>query len=304
MSGDSLDSDLLTVTVCNYWLKQFNIIERHLDESGRQAADAIHDLRVAARRCQSVAEACKPYLPAGWTRPIGQVLKPLRKACDQVRDTEVLLDWLTSLPEPQLVTAGLLNALRQQHADALLDLNKTIIKKKLKSQIHSLCNDILNKSAQTEPGTYQLEDTAAALLTARMAQITIYHHSVDRASGPDAVAKELHQLRIAGKQFRYVLEMLQPALNNSAGVLLERFIHFQDSLGALHDRLRFSMMLKTLAENSTLLKTMPEQIFTSLDNELARQKQLCWQDFHQLWKDMTAAQLTRDILLTLTRPGG
>lgn len=304
MSDDRPANILLTETVCNYWLKHLGNIERLLVDSGRQTKDAVHDLRVAARRCQSTAEACKPFLPAGWTRRICQVLKPLRKACDQVRDTEVLLDWLISLPDPQLITAGLLDALRKQQANDFDEMNRTMTKKKLKRQIHSLSVDILNLSAQAGPDIYQLDDVSAALLTACMAQITIYHHTIDFASNPDAVSKELHQLRIAGKQFRYVLEMLQPALNDTSQALLENFIRFQDSLGALHDRLRFSLMLKALAASLSLQKTMPELLFTALENELSRQKQLCWQDFHQLWKGMAAAQMTRDIYKILSVTGG
>jgi len=304
MNDNRSDKFLLTETVCNYWLKQLNSIERHLGELDNRAVNTVHDLRVAARRCQSTAEVGKPFLPDGWAKRICQILKPLRKACDQVRDMEVLLDWLTSLPEPQLITAGLLDVLRRQYEIAWQNLNKTLSRKNLRCQIHELAIDIQSLIIKSEPEGFQLEDVSAALLTACMAQITTYHHTIDFAASPDAVPKELHELRIAGKQFRYVLEMLQPALNDSSKALLENFIRFQDSLGALHDRLRFSEMLEDLAESPSLQKNIPELIFTALNNELSRQKQLCWQDFHQLWKGMTAVQMIHDIFSILSLTGG
>jgi CHAD domain-containing protein len=289
-------------SVRRFWLGQLSSIEEHLaallqpsagEYAARERVDAhVHDLRVAARRCQSVALAFKPYLPGRWPKEIFRTLKPLRKACDQVRDLDVLLDWLTSLQQPNLITAGLIDCLHKNRALAMRNLCDFLGDGSCKKSIHQLAGLLQKPLKKTDWSEYRLVDLAPAVLMARLAEITIFHAKIDQAGNPDAVEKYLHRLRIAGKDFRYTLEMLQPALNEKSQVLRNQFNQFQDSLGALHDRMRYAEMLSALAEANQL----PKEVFLGLDSELSREKQLGWQSFFTQWQTMTTRNLAVLIL--------
>lgn len=88
-----------------YWM------ERALKEleSVREAPepDAVHDLRVAIRRCRSVASVMEEVDPdAAWPdmRKLG---KKLFRQLGELRDTQVLEEWTRSLgPESDVVESG------------------------------------------------------------------------------------------------------------------------------------------------------------------------------------------------------
>lgn len=50
-----------------------------------------------------------------------------------------------------------------------------------------------------------------------------------------AAVQELHDMRIAAKRLRYVLELAAPALGNGASVAAKRARELQDLLGEIHD---------------------------------------------------------------------
>jgi len=258
--------------------------------------ELVHDLRVAARRCQSVAIALAPYLPDNWPRKISRTLKPLRKACDQVRDLDVLQVWLTGLGQPKLITAGLLEGMRNRREAAMRQMTDTLGHHACRKQLRQLVvflQEPLKKSARPN---YRLIDIAAAVLTARAAEITVFHQTIDQAVNPDAAQSDLHRLRIAGKDFRYTLEMLQSSLNDNSQIIKNQFTQFQDSLGALHDRIRFAQLLYELAEENQL----PQDVLIGLDSELSREKQTGWQAFFDQWQKMTPWHLTDLILMSIT----
>lgn len=289
----------------SYWLNQLAIIDRQITDlaamntsgSARtgQSAEWVHDLRVAARRCQSIAIALRPYLPDLWTKSIDQTIKPLRQACDKVRDLDVLLDWLIRLPQPQLITAGLLDALRHERAKAAQNLADAFSEQSLAKGIRRLTAFFRKSDLNANDLYYRLADIAAAVLTVRAAEITVFQQQIDSGARPDSVAKELHRLRIAGKNFRYALEMLQPALQDASQILRDRMSLFQDSLGAIHDRLRFNVLLQQIAEQYQL----PPEILLGLGNELSREMQIGWQTFMSQWQSMTPRSMAEMILLTV-----
>src|SRR4051812_251651 len=58
----------------------------------RDAADAVHKMRVAVRRLRSALTTFAPLVPAGVARPLGKELKWLAGVLGDARDAEVLRD--------------------------------------------------------------------------------------------------------------------------------------------------------------------------------------------------------------------
>jgi CHAD domain-containing protein len=76
-----------------------------------------------------------------------------------------------------------------------------------------------------------LDDALRRIAETRLAEV----HSFERAvQDPDAV-EQLHDMRIAAKRLRYVLEMSEPVLGETAKVGAKRAKKLQDVLGEIHD---------------------------------------------------------------------
>ena len=268
-----------------------------LFRSVRRITDAVHDLRVAVRRAQSASRAMNGFIPAKWPAKVSTALKPLRKSCDLVRDLDVLRDWLKTQPLAHLATAGLLDVLQREHdrsfADLLLTLKDTDSLKKTGQLI-----DYLEK--QENPGemgqAYRVRDVAAPVLLTRAAAITVFQDVLGGSGDRETIDAALHKLRIAGKEFRYALEMLAPALSEESRQLREHFSLFQDSLGGLHDRIRFEELLDDLSRRSNL----PDEVFAGLRNELNGQRMALWQAFSDQWQSMTPQWFNRQVLKSVT----
>src|SRR5438445_6734355 len=96
--------------------RQFGIghwMERVLaecDKAGRNfAADPVHDLRVALRRCRSLADGMRFIDPApGWKR-MRRAGKPLFTALRELLDTQVLQEWVERIaPMDDLSTSEMI----------------------------------------------------------------------------------------------------------------------------------------------------------------------------------------------------
>ena len=76
-----------------------------------------------------------------------------------------------------------------------------------------------------------LDKALRRIAETRLAEV----HSFDEAlADPDAV-EELHDMRIAAKRLRYVLEMSEPVLGEPARAGARRAKRLQDVLGEIHD---------------------------------------------------------------------
>jgi CHAD domain-containing protein len=79
--------------------------------------------------------------------------------------------------------------------------------------------------------------------------------------------------------------------------LHEQFRQFQDRLGEIHDRIRFSELLKELAQQ----KRLPEDLTIDLQTELSSQKLVLWQRFLEQWQIMTPQWFAKAILSAIMR---
>jgi CHAD domain-containing protein len=76
-----------------------------------------------------------------------------------------------------------------------------------------------------------LEDALRRIAATRLAEV----HSFDPAVRDPAAVEELHDMRIATKRLRYVLEMSEPVLGAPAKLAAKRAKKLQDLLGEIHD---------------------------------------------------------------------
>ncbi len=81
-----------------YWAQR--VVEECENANRDFAADPVHDLRVAIRRCRSMADGFLSVDPdPGW-KQMKRMAKPLFAALGELRDVQVMMEWVSKLSSP------------------------------------------------------------------------------------------------------------------------------------------------------------------------------------------------------------
>jgi CHAD domain-containing protein len=205
-----------------YWMER---VLKELDEvRSAPEPDAVHDLRVALRRCRSLAAVMEEVDPdAGWPemRKIG---RKLFRQLGELRDTQVLEEWVAKLGEEgaavrQRLTMHL-EKLEAEEKEAALRAAGKFDAKGWKSYERVLGHRV----RVVAPNSL----AAKSLALERLVAARELHLRALRTEKPEP----WHVLRIGMKRFRYTVESLLPELHGSWGEDLKRV---QDLLGEVHD---------------------------------------------------------------------
>ncbi len=205
-----------------YWM------ERVLKELEKvQAApdtDAVHDLRVAIRRCRSVAAVMEEVDPdAAWPE-MRKLPRKLFRALGELRDTQVLEEWTRNLStEGDAIRERLLSAFTKKETDLREEVARVTGKFSVKAWKKS--ERALRRRSRLVPA-----DSLAAecLALERLVAARELHALALRTNK----AAPWHELRIGVKKFRYTVESLLPQRYEAWGNDLKRV---QDLLGEVHD---------------------------------------------------------------------
>jgi CHAD domain-containing protein len=184
----------------------------------------VHDLRVALRRCRTMADALSEVNPGHGWRGLKKESRDLFRALGVLRDTQVDQEWLKKLSAPgDPVRKHLLKVLAQSQKEhrvkarrALADFDrkdwrKSVQKLRGKAQFFPLESVVFQRLALT-----RLNEAAELYERARRGRSRI----------------AWHRLRIGLKGFRYTLENFMPQRYAPWSVDLKRI---QDLLGEVHD---------------------------------------------------------------------
>lgn len=206
----------------SYWMERV-VAER---EKARKTfnADAVHDLRVALRRCRSMAEGFQNLNgdPSwGKMRKAGKVIF---SALGELRDTQVLLEWIERLRSDCPPVAERLKSECLQR-EAILKTNAAEVVDKFDVQRWQQWAQKLDKLAQG------VENSAEVFQVLALERYEAAHKLHAKALR-DRSKTALHELRIGIKKLRYIVENFLPDLEQSWGKDLR---HLQDLLGEVHD---------------------------------------------------------------------
>jgi len=225
-----------------YWM------ERVLKELEKVRAapepDAVHDLRVAIRRCRSVAAVMAEVDPDTTWPDMRRLGRKLFRQLGELRDTQVLEDWTKKLgPEADPIRERLLATFeareKEQQATALKAIDKFDQKswKKLERRLQQ-------RSRIVAPDGIAAE----CLVLERLEAAKDLHVHALRTERPEA----WHELRIGVKRFRYTVESLLPRRYEEWGDNLKRL---QDLLGEVHDLDVLSAMIAEVAADLEEVRT-------------------------------------------------
>jgi CHAD domain-containing protein len=216
-------------------------VHRRLQRAAAQGMDEhepIHQFRVATRRARSALELLAPLLHEKRSRWFERKLKKLRHAAGAARDLDLcrlrFSHHKTDLP------AGVTSALLERRRRAQRKLERLAErwddKRWKKKQA-----DLIDTSEIAGTGAQPLPDFAPTALQPILSEF------VKAVQSPDRSARQLHALRVAGKQLRYALELLSPALPKRACTNLQQQLErLQDQLGEMNDYATIAEVLDLL----------------------------------------------------------
>ena len=195
------------------------------DRAGAELApDPVHDLRVALRRCRSMADGLRSMDPHPAWKQMKRAGKELFGQLGELRDVHVMQEWVHRLGEiDDPVTHILLQVLatrevqhKQQAATALQQFDR----KQWKKWITFLAR----RAARVRSGSVLFKHLALERWTDA--------YNLHRRAMHNRSQVAYHQLRIGIKRFRYIVENFLPAQHGAwSGDLKE----LQDLLGEVHD---------------------------------------------------------------------
>lgn len=203
-------------------------MERVLEECDRAAAgfeaDPVHDLRVALRRCRSLADGLMALDPDPSWRDMKRSGKKLFQALGELRDMQVMQEWIEKLGESgDPVVVKLVNHVHAREAEckqlAWKDLSQ-FDRKRWRQWSRTLPG----RASRVRPGD-------AVYLHLALEKWTAAYELHKRAVRTRSQVA-LHELRIGIKRLRYTVENFLPDQHPRWG---EDLKELQDLLGEVHD---------------------------------------------------------------------
>ncbi|MFZ0704938.1 MAG: CHAD domain-containing protein [Candidatus Korobacteraceae bacterium] len=257
-----------------YWAQR--VIEECENASHDFAADPVHDLRVAIRRCRSMADGFLSVDPdPGW-KQMKRMAKPLFASLGDLRDVQVMMEWvdkLSSVEDP---------------ARPILLLELQVRETQLKV------------AAQQQLGKFDRKEWLSlnTLLSARAEQIplggTVFQllalerwndaRELHRRALRNRSGVAYHQLRIGIKRLRYTVENFLPALHEQWSKDLR---DLQDALGEVHDFDVLWAMLRSHGEVAPAVRSdWHTTLLTERDQRLGlyRERMVGRQSLWQKWR--------------------
>ena len=238
-------NQLLLEGLENRWKKYREELNRCRTEFSNEA---IHDLRVAVRRLLAFLQLLNSISPRPRLRKLNRAFKDQLDEFDELRDTQVILAELSEILRelPQLLEFQ--NHLRSEEQKILRSLRKKIKKldtSESKKRIHKTCESIEKMEDDLEAQILQTVDDAFLRVKQRF--------NADDLARPAS----LHRVRVVFKSFRYMVEIVQPLLQDFPLENLKRMNDYQSLMGEIQDAEVFTQTLADYSERASLSDPEP-----------------------------------------------
>lgn len=217
----------------------------------RGMPDAVHKLRVAARRLRSLLRAFAPVLDEQWARALRDELGWASDGMGSARDTEVFRERLDEHAE-QLTADDREGALRGIAAwvDARLAAASADALATMRTDRYVRLLDQLVETARAPrfvDGSADADGEARAVLSGLARRpVRTFVKAVGRL-GPESTSGEWHRARIRAKRARYAVDAVVPVMGKGTARRAAALARVTDVLGELHDSTVAQATLRELA---------------------------------------------------------
>lgn len=205
-----------------YWMER--VLAERAKVLAVPSSDPVHDLRVALRRCRSMAETMSELDPEPAWKQMRKAGKQLFKALGRLRDTHVLIEWTEKLADTEDHSKAKLLAHFGAEEAALKQELIPVVSSFDVPQWEQWRQLLGQRAAQVRAGSLAFQHMA---LEKWMAARELHRVALRNRS-----KVSWHQLRIGIKRLRYTLENFVPALHSQWASELKEI---QDLLGDVHD---------------------------------------------------------------------
>lgn len=203
--------------------------------------EVFHKLRVALRRLRSLWWAYRPLLDETDAERWRTEFKVLAAAAGKTRDWDIVRDLLVACEAAGHRSASLLASVDDRRRDTVSFSCRAIREADVKGTLQRAINSANGQLASSGPKPNLAEFARDRVKSAERA----LGKRITRATSHEvADYAVLHDVRIAGKKLRYLLEFFSPVLDPSHQATLERLKDAQDELGALNDLVASEALLR------------------------------------------------------------
>ncbi len=218
-------------------------VRRHLD-------DAVHQMRVSARRMRSALRMFRPLLDHAWAESLRAEIAWVASSLGGARDAEVMQQRL--LADFDALPAACVNPRARNRVVELLggrlaaaeaEVFATMSSTRYTALIDRMV-DAASNPATTPAADAPCRTALPPLVSDAWDRLT---RQAQRAVLPGAGDDELHATRIAAKRARYVTEAVTPVFGKPARRLAEKAELVQGLLGEQHDAVSAQQVLTELA---------------------------------------------------------
>jgi CHAD domain-containing protein len=246
-----------------YWMER--VLKELENVLSSPDPDAVHDLRVAIRRCRSVATVMEEVDPERTWAEMRKLGRKLFRQLGELRDTQVLEEWTSKLGvEDDPVRARVLSELTVKETE----LREAALRAAAKFDQKTWKR--LERGLQNRARRVPSDGLAAECLALeRLEAAKELHAQALRSERPGP----WHKLRIGVKRFRYTAEALLPARYEVWGENLKRV---QDLLGDVHD---LDVLAETIAQ---VAAEEPEEVRTGWSERIASTRNERLETYRQL----------------------
>lgn len=203
--------------------------------------EAVHDLRVAARRLLALVDLIRAVSPHPRLQKIRKAFKGQLDEFDALRDTQVMLaeisETIETLPELkplQQILQKRERRLLREAEEIVEDLKPAGIARRLEKVRADIAGAI--SSPESDGLVLQAVDEAYGTVLQRYRWIN------------PAQPATIHRARIAFKRFRYMVEIVHPLLPGFPQANFKRMHNYQTAMGEIQDVEVFLFMLEDLTE--------------------------------------------------------
>jgi CHAD domain-containing protein len=196
--------------------------------------EAVHQLRVRARRLRSELEIVAPAIR---TKPMKQMSSDLKWAggvLGRERDLDVLHELLSSLSDgpSHVLDATVLESVDAQRAEKTERVQAMINSKRYRHMVRDLRSAVDNpplRASASKPASEVLHPVLIDTLSSIFKTVELY--------GGSPTSLELHEIRKMAKRGRYGAEVASTYLGERATILATTLAEAQGVLGNIHDQI-------------------------------------------------------------------